>query len=248
MRTLGETYISCQNVFYCPNFTPFQRARGGNQDHQSMFLPTLPTSTLKTKILLRSMLADNPRLHIRVDTGLVTHCLRAQPKTLKHAYRIVAKMLLHILFIFSFLFSSSNALVGDFCVADLKGLQSPAGYSCKTAVTVDDFVFSGLGAAGNTSNLIKAAVTPAFDAQFPGVNGLGVSIARLDLAVGGVVPMHTHPGGSEILLVVQGSICAGFISSTNKVYFKSLKRGDIMVTFLDDAQVKKLKRVLGGIN
>ncbi|XP_022732532.1 auxin-binding protein ABP20-like [Durio zibethinus] len=205
-------------------------------------------------------------------------------------------MLLSIFFIFSFLFSSSNAL--DFCVADLSAPQGPAGYSCKKpeAVTTDDFVFSGLGAAGNTSNLIKAAVTPAFSAQVPGVNGLGISIARLDLAVGGVVPMHTHPGGSEILVVIQGSICAGFISSANKVYFKSLKKGDIMVfpqgllhfqinagktqalafasfsspspglqildfalfgnnlpsdiieetTFLDDAQVKKLKGVLGG--
>ena len=205
-------------------------------------------------------------------------------------------MLLPILFIFSFLFSSSNAL--DFCVADLKAPQGPAGYSCKipAKVTVDDFVFSGLSAAGNTSNLIKAAVTPAFDAQFPGVNGLGISMARLDLAIGGVVPMHTHPGGSEVLIVIQGTIRAGFVSSANKVYFKTLKTGDIMVfpqgllhfqinagktqalayvsfsspspglqildfalfandlpsdiieetTFLDDAQVKKLKGVLGG--
>ncbi|XWS26605.1 hypothetical protein CRYUN_Cryun26dG0045100 [Craigia yunnanensis] len=205
-------------------------------------------------------------------------------------------MLLPIFFIFSFLVSSSNAL--DFCVADLNAPQGPAGYSCKKpeTVTIDDFVFSGLGVAGNTSNLIKAAVTPAFDAQFPGVNGLGISMARLDLAVDGVVPMHTHPGASEILVVIQGSICAGFISSANKVYFKSLKKGDIMVfprgllhfqinagktlalayvsfsspspglqildfalfgndlpsdiieetTFLDDAQVKKLKGVLGG--
>ncbi|XWS72255.1 hypothetical protein CRYUN_Cryun02cG0024200 [Craigia yunnanensis] len=73
-------------------------------------------------------------------------------------------MLLPIFFIFSFLFSSSNAL--DFWVADLKAPQGPAGYSCKmpAKVTVDDFVFSGLSAAGNTSNLIKAAVIPAFDA------------------------------------------------------------------------------------
>ncbi|XWS17481.1 hypothetical protein CRYUN_Cryun33cG0071500 [Craigia yunnanensis] len=205
-------------------------------------------------------------------------------------------MLLPIFFFFSFLVSSSNAL--DFCVADLKAPQGPAGYSCKlpAAVTIDDFVFSGLGVAGNTSNLIKAAVTPAFDAQFPGVNGLGISMARLDLAMDGVVPMHTHPGASEILIVIQGSICAGFISSANKVYLKSLNKGDIMVfprgllhfqinagktqalafvsfsspspglqildfalfandlpsdiieetTFLDDAQVKKLKGVLGG--
>ncbi|KAG0463254.1 hypothetical protein HPP92_019323 [Vanilla planifolia] len=44
------------------------------------------------------------------------------------------------------------------------------------------------GTPGSTANLIKAAVTPAFAAQFPAVNGLGISAARLDLAPGGVVP------------------------------------------------------------
>ncbi|NCF00687.1 cupin domain-containing protein, partial [Emergencia sp. 1XD21-10] len=119
----------------------------------------------------------------------------------------------------------------DFCVADLKAPEGPAGYSCKAAtlVTVDDFVSTGLRYAGNTSNIIKAAVTPEFAAQFPGVNGLGISIARLDIAAGGVVPMHTHPGGSELLLVTQGFIKAGFISSANTVYVKTLTKGDIMV-------------------
>ena len=149
---------------------------------------------------------------------------------------------------------------------------------------------------GNTNNLIKAAVTPAFTAQFPGLNGLGLSLARLDLAVGGVVPMHTHPGANEVIFVVQGTITAGFISSANTVYLKTLNKGDTMIfpqgllhfqvnsgkttsfvlvsfsspspglqildyalfgnnlpselvektTFLDAAQVKKLKGVLGG--
>ncbi|KAJ4708733.1 Auxin-binding protein ABP19a [Melia azedarach] len=219
----------------------------------------------------------------------------SQHTTITH---MLLKMILPI-FIISLLFSSfSYAAVQDFCVGDLSAPEGPSGYSCKkpAKVTVNDFVFSGLGAAGNTSNLIKAAVTPAFAAQFPGLNGLGVSMARLDLAPGGVVPMHTHPGASEVLIVVQGSICAGFISSANSVYFASLKKGDIMVfpqgllhfqvnaggspalafvsfsspspglqildyalfgnnlpselveqtTFLDDAQVKKLKGVLGG--
>ncbi|XP_074268224.1 auxin-binding protein ABP19a-like [Silene latifolia] len=186
----------------------------------------------------------------------------------------------------------------DFCVADLMGSQTPAGYSCKdpSKVVVDDFVYTGLGKAGNTTNILKAAVSPAFDAQFPGLNGLGISMARLDLAPSGVVPMHTHPGGSEVLLVVQGAILAGFVTSSNDVYVKKLEKGDIMVfpqgllhfqinargipsiafvsfsspnpglqildlalfgsnlssklvettTFLDDAQVKKLKTVLGG--
>ena len=101
--------------------------------------------------------------------------------------------MLQILFLLFILLSSTNALVQDFCVANLKGPDGPAGYPCKTEakVTVDDFVFSGLGKAGNTSNIIKAAVTPAFVAQFPGVNGLGLSLARLDLAR--VVLFHCIP-------------------------------------------------------
>ncbi|GMI92660.1 ARABIDOPSIS THALIANA GERMIN 3, germin 3, GERMIN-LIKE PROTEIN 3 [Hibiscus trionum] len=94
-------------------------------------------------------------------------------------------MFIQILFTLSFLFSTTNAL--DFCVGDLNAPQGHAGYSCKEAeaVTVNDFVFSGLRAAGNTSNLLKSAATPAFSTQFPGVNGLGISLVRADLAVGG---------------------------------------------------------------
>ncbi|KAI8565349.1 hypothetical protein RHMOL_Rhmol03G0252000 [Rhododendron molle] len=208
-------------------------------------------------------------------------------------------MFLPILFTISLLFSSSHASVLDFCVADPSLPDGSAGFSCKNPakVTVDDFVYHALGIPGNTSNLTKAAVTTAFAPQFPGINGLGISIARLDLAVDGVGPIHTHPGGSEILFVVEGTISAGFISSSaNTVYFKTLYKGDVMVfpqgllhfgfnsgktpaqaiicynspspevqfldfalfannlpseivekvTFLDDAQVKKLKAVLGG--
>ena len=133
------------------------------------------------------------------------------------------------LFIFSLLLSLYPANAGDYCVADLKGPTNPSGYSCKPKETVDDFVYHGLATTGNTTNLIKAAVTPAFSTQFPGVNGLGLSIARLDIAVGGVIPFHTHPGGSEVLVVIQGTICAGFVDSANNVFFKTLNKGDVMV-------------------
>lgn len=207
------------------------------------------------------------------------------------------KIILLTIFIISSL-ALSQASVVDFCVADYTFPNNPSGYSCKkpSKVTADDFVYHGLSIAGNTTNIIKAAVTPAFDAQFAGVNGLGISIARLDLAVGGVIPLHTHPGASEVLVVIQGTICAGFVSSDNVVYLETLKKGDVMVfpqgllhfqvngggtnalafvsfsspnpglqildfalfksdfptelitatTFLDAAQVKKLKGVLGG--
>ncbi|XP_059283933.1 auxin-binding protein ABP19a-like [Lycium ferocissimum] len=136
-------------------------------------------------------------------------------------------------FIFSLIFiSSSEAAVLDFCVGDLNLPDGPGGYACKkpSKVTADDFVFSGLATPVKLNPIIKAGVTPAFAPQFPGLNGLGISMARLDLAIGGVIPMHTHPGGSEVLYVVQGNICAGFVSSSdNKVFFKTLKPGDIMV-------------------
>ncbi|GMI92664.1 ARABIDOPSIS THALIANA GERMIN 3, germin 3, GERMIN-LIKE PROTEIN 3 [Hibiscus trionum] len=137
-------------------------------------------------------------------------------------------MFFQIFFALSFLFSFSNA--SDFCVGDLNAPQGPAGYSCKKAdaVSVKDFVFSGLRAAGNTSNLLKVALTPAFSTQFPGVNGLDISLVRVDYAVGGRATMHTHPEAAEILVVIQGTLYAGFISTTNKVYTKTLEEGDVM--------------------
>lgn len=139
--------------------------------------------------------------------------------------------MLHIVLLLSLLLSTSNASVQDFCVADLKASDTPAGYPCKSAATVtaDDFAFSGLSEPGNITNIINAAVTPAFVGQFPGVNGLGISAARLDLGPSGVIPLHTHPGASELLVVKSGHITAGFISSASAVYIKTLKKGDIMV-------------------
>ncbi|XP_050365428.1 auxin-binding protein ABP19a-like [Argentina anserina] len=135
-------------------------------------------------------------------------------------------------FIFSLVLSSSYADVQDFCVADYTAPQGPAGYSCKdpAKVTADDFVYSGLRISGNTSNIHKFGFVPAVVTQFPGINGLGVSVARTDLGVGGVIPFHTHRGATEILIVAEGSSVLGaFVDSNNKVYMKSMSKGDCMV-------------------
>jgi quercetin dioxygenase-like cupin family protein len=94
-------------------------------------------------------------------------------------------------------------------------------------ITSDDFVFHGF-VAGNTNNSFNAALTSAFVTDFPGVNGLGISAARLDIAEGGSIPMHTHPGATELLIMVQGEITAGFLT-TSAVYSKTLKPGDLMI-------------------
>ncbi|RVW33276.1 Auxin-binding protein ABP19a [Vitis vinifera] len=183
--------------------------------------------------------------------------------------------MLHILALFSFLLvSSSHAAVQDFCVADLTAPQGPAGYSCKTPaeVTADDFVYSGLSVPGNTSTLFNAAINTAFVDKFPGLNGLGVSMARADIAPGGVIPMHTHPGASEIILIAKGSVTAGLLHFqvntgrtqahlwasfgspnpglqilSNALFSNNLPSELIeKTTFLDDDEVKRLKALLGG--
>lgn len=144
---------------------------------------------------------------------------------------VTMRIFFFFLFLLAFSVFTTKATVNDFCVASPRARDTPSGVGCKNParVTAADFAYSGLAKSGNTTNIIKAAVTPAFVGQFPGVNGLGVSIARLDLAPGGVIPMHTHPGASEILNVVEGIILAAFISSGNKVYEKTLYPGDVMV-------------------
>ncbi|KAL5062659.1 hypothetical protein RYX36_024396 [Vicia faba] len=137
--------------------------------------------------------------------------------------------MIFILFLLTLLsHSTSNASVLDFCVADLSSPQTPSGYPCKSSVTIKDFVFSNFN-EGNSSNFFKFSVTPAFVDQFPAVNGLGISTARLDLDIGGTVPMHSHRGASELIIVVQGRITAGFISSDNEVFVTTLSKGEILV-------------------
>ena len=140
-------------------------------------------------------------------------------------------MISPVFFVFSLILSSSYAAVQDFCVADYAAPQGPVGYTCKdpAKVTVDDFVFSGLRVAGNISSINKIGLSAAFAFNFPGLNGLGVALVRADFAVGGVVPIHSHRDASELVILVEGRVVAGFIDSNNKPYVKTLNKGDIIV-------------------
>ncbi|XP_015939290.3 auxin-binding protein ABP20-like [Arachis duranensis] len=138
------------------------------------------------------------------------------------------------IFLFALLFSTyNNVAVQSFCVADLKGAQTPEGFLCKppTSVKVDDFILSGLKPPTTppSSNSSKITLTPAFVQQIPGLNGLGFAVARLDMDVGGVVPLHSHPDASEMLIIVRGTVTAGFIAADNSVFVKRLRSGDVMV-------------------
>ena len=135
--------------------------------------------------------------------------------------------------------SASRALASDpgqlqdFCVADRTSQVFVNGFACKDPKTavVEDFYFSGLHMAGNTSNKQGSVVTAVNVAQIAGLNTLGVSLARVDYAPYGQNPPHLHPRATEILTVLEGSLYVGFVTSNpgNKLFSKVLNKGDVFV-------------------
>ncbi|XP_057844738.2 putative germin-like protein 2-1 [Cryptomeria japonica] len=119
----------------------------------------------------------------------------------------------------------------DFCVADRQGQVLVNGFSCKDSkvVSSEDFFFRGLGREGDTSNAVGSNVTAANVNQIAGLNTLGISLVRIDFAVGGINPPHTHPRATEILVLLEGHLSVGFIDTTNKFYSKMLMKGDVFV-------------------
>ncbi|KAK9664898.1 hypothetical protein RND81_14G075700 [Saponaria officinalis] len=141
-------------------------------------------------------------------------------------------MVFPILISFALLISSSyaNTIQFDYCVADLTLPYGPTGYACKdpAKLTTDDFTYSGLRVPGNTSNAFKFGPNPAFAAQFPALNGLGLSIARADIGVGGAVPIHTHRV-AELAILIEGTIVAGFIDTNSRAFYKKMEVGDMFI-------------------
>ena len=108
------------------------------------------------------------------------------------------------------------------------------GKFCKdpTLAKAEDFFFSGLNMPGNTSNQLGSKVTPVNVEQIPGLNTLGISLARIDFApYGGLNPPHTHPRATEILVVLEGTLYVGFVTSNpdNRLFTKVLNPGDVFV-------------------
>jgi len=119
----------------------------------------------------------------------------------------------------------------DFCVADLSASTSVNGFLCKPAsnVSSDDFFFDGLSKEGNTTNIFGSSATVANVLTFPGLNTLESSINRVDFAIGGVIPPHTHPRATETNLVISGQVLVGFVTTGNVYFSKVLTAGQIFV-------------------
>ncbi|KAK1326777.1 Germin-like protein 8-2 [Acorus calamus] len=121
----------------------------------------------------------------------------------------------------------------DFCVADLASPVLVNGFVCKNPMNVsaNDFFFTGLNIPGNTNNNQGSNVTTVAVNQLPGLNTLGISLVRIDYAPLGLNPPHTHPRATEILVVIEGTLQVGFVTSNpqNILFFKVLNAGDVFV-------------------
>ncbi|KAG5232733.1 RmlC cupins superfamily protein [Salix suchowensis] len=90
----------------------------------------------------------------------------------------------------------------------------------------NDFFFSGLNIRRNTGNQVGSNVT------LLNINALGISLARIDYVPdGGLNPPHVHPRATEILLVLEGTLHAGFVTSNpdNRLIEKVLNPGDVFM-------------------
>ncbi|CAL1356783.1 unnamed protein product [Linum trigynum] len=123
----------------------------------------------------------------------------------------------------------------DFCVAvkDPNNSVFVNGNLCKdpNRVTADDFFLSGLDQPGNTSNPVGSKVTLINADRIPGLNTLGISLARVDYVPnGGLNPPHYHPRATEVFLALEGKFYAGFVASNpDRLISKILNPGDVFV-------------------
>ncbi|GJZ46226.1 putative germin-like protein 2-1 [Tanacetum coccineum] len=121
----------------------------------------------------------------------------------------------------------------DFCVADPNSKVLVNGFACKDPkmVNADDFLFKGLRKMGNTANAVGSNVTNVNVNLFPGLNTLGISLARIEYAPWGLNAPHYHPRATEVLTVIEGSLQVGFITTNpdNKLFTKRLEKGDVFI-------------------
>ncbi|KAL3654190.1 hypothetical protein CASFOL_003871 [Castilleja foliolosa] len=137
-------------------------------------------------------------------------------------------------FITNVIFAFDPRPFQDFCVADNKTpLIFSGAHPCKDPkfVTSDDFYYTGLDQPNNITNAFYAGFKLIGVEEVPGLNTLGLNMARLDLGPNGLFPLHVHERASELHIVIKGKLEVGFISPKHgyKYYSKILGVGDMFV-------------------
>lgn len=128
-------------------------------------------------------------------------------------------------------FANDPDMLQDVCVADLNSAIRVNGFTCKDPATIipQDFFFAKISKPGMTNNRLGSVVTGANVEGIPGLNTLGVSMARIDYAPGGLNPPHIHPRATEMIFVLNGQLNVGFITTKNMLISKVVNPGEVFV-------------------
>ncbi|XP_076946760.1 putative germin-like protein 2-1 [Bidens hawaiensis] len=162
--------------------------------------------------------------------------------------RVLGSFLLLVL-VSSVALATDPSPLQDFCVADPNSKVLVNGFACKdpSLVQADDFYFDGLRMRGNTSNPVGSKVSTVFVHELPGLNTLGIAMARVDYDPWGLNPPHYHPRATELFTVLEGTIEVGFVTSNpeNRFITKILHEGDV---FVFPMRLVHFQRNLGNTN
>ncbi|KAM3377881.1 hypothetical protein P3S68_010294 [Capsicum galapagoense] len=120
-------------------------------------------------------------------------------------------------------------MLQDICPADLTSTVKVNGFPCKNTSSTDDFTSRVLLVPGVITNGFGFVATRADVQSVPGLNTLGVSMARVDYAPGGITPPHIHPRASQMIYVLQGQLDVGFITTANVLFAKRIVQGEVFV-------------------
>ncbi|KAF3621179.1 putative germin-like protein subfamily 1 member 7-like [Capsicum annuum] len=128
--------------------------------------------------------------------------------------------------------SYDNEPLQDMCVAanDSQASVFVNGKICKDPklATTDDFFASGLNVSGNAVPVFGIAATIVDVNSMPGLNTLGITVARFDLELQSISPLHMHPRASALITVLEGTLYAGFLASDPTNFFRSRLFSEIL--------------------
>ncbi|CAI0544197.1 unnamed protein product [Linum tenue] len=92
------------------------------------------------------------------------------------------------------------------------------------------FTFTAFRSLLEGSNLTTTfTAIKATMAEFPALNGQSVSLAALRFPSATANPPHTHPRAAELLFLVSGALEVGVVDTTNKLFTRTLRAGDMFV-------------------
>ncbi|TYI94354.1 hypothetical protein E1A91_D02G197500v1 [Gossypium mustelinum] len=145
----------------------------------------------------------------------------------------------------------------DYCIADTKSPLYLNGAPClnPTLALSSHFTTSALAKPGDTkANQFGFSVTLTTLANLPGINTMGLTMARVDIAANGLVPPHSHPRASEVTICLQGVILVGFVDTSNRLFTQKLEPGDSfvfprgLIHFLYNMEPKKPALAISGLS